>query len=82
MPDRLRDLPADGSRGQKAHGRSASDVGPGPGVIRVGHWFEPNGTAGGRNGFTPRFSDFGDDGGARIATHELVVHQAIVAEEQ
>ena len=40
-----------GRRG--AHGRSASDVGPGPGVIKVGHCFEPNGTAGGRNGFIP-----------------------------
>src|SRR6516164_7664501 len=38
------------------HGTSASEVGPGPGVISVGHCFEPNGTAGGRNGFMPRFS--------------------------
>jgi len=37
MPDRLRDPAAEGGRGEKAHGRSASDVGPGPGVIRVGH---------------------------------------------
>ena len=29
---------------------------PGPGVISAGHWCEPNGTAGGRNGFFPRRS--------------------------
>src|SRR6202022_3798469 len=36
-----------------AHGRSASEAGPGPGVIRIGHCFESNGTAGGRNGLIP-----------------------------
>ena len=36
--------------------RSAIVVGPGPGVISVGHCFEPNGTSGGRNGFVPRLA--------------------------
>ena len=31
------------------------DAGPGPGVTNVGHCFEPNGTAGGRNGAIPLF---------------------------
>ena len=33
---------------QKCYGKSARLFGPGPGVIRVGHWCEPNGTCGGR----------------------------------
>ena len=37
-----------------AYFRSSSEVGPGPGVIRVGHCLEPNGTAGGRVGCLPR----------------------------
>jgi hypothetical protein len=35
------------------YGRSARDAGPGPGVIRIGHCLESNGTTGGRNGFFP-----------------------------
>src|SRR5262245_10801597 len=31
-------------------GRSASVFAPGPGVIKVGHWREPNGTCGGNVG--------------------------------
>ena len=31
------------------------DAGPGPGVTKVGHCLEPNGTNGGRNGVMPRF---------------------------
>jgi hypothetical protein len=37
MPDRESDPAPEGKRGQKTHGRSASDVGPDPGVIKVGH---------------------------------------------
>ena len=47
---------ADEARRPRPHFRSASEAGPGPGVIRVGHCFEPNGTAGGRNGFMPRLA--------------------------
>src|ERR1700674_4659070 len=36
--------------------RSAMDAGPGPGVTRVGHCLEPNGTGGGRNGVIPRLA--------------------------
>jgi hypothetical protein len=36
MPDRFRD-PAPKVAGRKDYGRSASDVGPDPGVIKVGH---------------------------------------------
>jgi hypothetical protein len=36
MPDRFRDPVPEGNR-QKPHRRSASDVGPDPGVIKVGH---------------------------------------------
>ena len=32
------------------------DAGPGPGVTRVGHCLEPNGTSGGRNGFMSRLA--------------------------
>ncbi len=36
--------------------RSASVAGPGPGVIRVGHWCEPNGTTGGSEASIPSFA--------------------------
>ena len=36
--------------------RSAIEAGPGPGVIKVGHWCEPNGTTGGSNGVMPRLA--------------------------
>ncbi len=32
------------------------EAGPGPGVINVGHCFEPSGTGGGKNGFIPRLA--------------------------
>ena len=35
------------------YGRSASDAGPGPGVIRIGHWLERNGTTGGSEALSP-----------------------------
>src|SRR6516225_10127507 len=59
------------------HGTSASEVGPGPGVISVGHCFEPNGTAGGRNGFMPRFSV-----SAMMAARASAAHQLIVDKRQ
>ena len=37
----------DPDRGAEIHGRSARLLAPGPGVIKVGHWCEPNGTWGG-----------------------------------
>src|SRR5262249_50722780 len=61
-----------------SHGTSASEVGPGPGVISVGHCFKPNGTAGGRNGFMPRFSVSAMMAArASPPTHQLIVHRKI-----
>jgi hypothetical protein len=51
-------------------------------VIRIGHRFEPNGTIGGRNGLAPSLALFSDDCGARIAAHQFVVHQVLIAAEE
>ena len=61
-------------------GKSASVFAPGPDVINVGHWWEPNGTCGGSVGVLLLGSR--DNGAARIPAHQLEVHQIVVAEER
>src|SRR5580704_2193843 len=64
------------------HGRSEREPGPGPGVIRIGHCLESNGTTGGRNGLMPSLALSLMDCGACIASHQFVVHLIVIAEEQ
>jgi hypothetical protein len=42
-----------GGQRRDRYGRSASEAGPRPGVIRIGHWLERNGTTGGSEALSP-----------------------------
>ena len=44
-------------RSTQRQGNCNSVLGPGPGVMSVGHCLEPNGTSGGRNGVMPSLPD-------------------------